>query len=319
MDDMTVDPIREASRRLVRELGFMKPTLAGTDMPPSAVHALVEVGRRGNMTASELCEVLGLEKSSVSRLLQKLVRAGELAEGACAHDGRAKPLCLTPKGRETLSRIDAFACAQVRAALQFLPPHIRISLHQGLGAYADALAASRTEASVLAKTAPKMMWGYQPGIIGRVVEMHANYYARTTGFGAFFESKVASGMAEFAGRLDRPVNQIWSVMDDGGRIVGSIAIDGEDLGDNSAHLRWFIVDDGQRGGGVGRLLLTEALSFCDAIGFGKTRLWTFKGLDAARKLYEANGFILENEQSGQQWGTEVTEQIFVRHSQAEKV
>ncbi|WP_143589560.1 bifunctional helix-turn-helix transcriptional regulator/GNAT family N-acetyltransferase [Thalassospira mesophila] len=313
---MTVNPIREASRRLVRELGFMKPTLAGTDMPPSSVHTLVEIGRRGILTASELCEVLGLEKSSVSRLVQKLVRAGELVEGASAHDGRAKPLCLTPKGRETLARIDAFASAQVRAALQCLPPHSHATVHQGMGAYADALAASRTKTPVLANPAPKIMPGYQPGIIGRVVEMHAHYYANISGFGAFFESKVASGMAEFAGRLDHRVNQIWAATDGGGHVVGSIAIDGEDLGDNSAHLRWFIVGDGQRGSGVGRALLRQALSFCDACGFAKTRLWTFKGLDAARKLYEANGFILENEQTGQQWGTEVTEQTFVRDYQA---
>ena len=34
-----IGPIRDASRRLVRELGFMRATLAGTNLPPSAVHA----------------------------------------------------------------------------------------------------------------------------------------------------------------------------------------------------------------------------------------------------------------------------------------
>lgn len=28
------------------------------------------------------------------------------------------------------------------------------------------------------------------------------------------------------------------------RLVGSVAIDGEDLGNNEAHLRWFILDVG---------------------------------------------------------------------------
>jgi hypothetical protein len=32
-----VDAIRAASRRLVRELGFMGGDFAGTDLPPSAV------------------------------------------------------------------------------------------------------------------------------------------------------------------------------------------------------------------------------------------------------------------------------------------
>jgi GNAT superfamily N-acetyltransferase len=71
------------------------------------------------------------------------------------------------------------------------------------------------------------------------------------------------------------------------RIVGSIAIDGQDL--STAHLRWFILDDGCRGSGVGRQLLRAAVEFCDQHGFDAIQLWTFKGLDAARRLYERPG------------------------------
>ena len=96
------------------------------------------------------------------------------------------------------------------------------------------------------------------------------------------------------------------------RIVGSVAIDGQDLGNNQAHLRWFILDDGCRGGGIGRQLLTQALAFCDQRGFASTELWTFQGLDAARKLYESLGFALVHEEAGQQWGSTVVEQQFSR-------
>jgi hypothetical protein len=33
--------------------------------------------------------------------------------------------------------------------------------------------------------------------------------------------------------------------------MGSIAMDGQDLGENIVHLRWFIVDDSVRGSGAG--------------------------------------------------------------------
>jgi GNAT superfamily N-acetyltransferase len=94
--------------------------------------------------------------------------------------------------------------------------------------------------------------------------------------------------------------------------VGSLAIDGEDLGNDEAHLRWFILDDGCRGGGIGRHLLTEALDFCDRQNFSAIQLWTFKGLEAARRLYESLGFELTHEEQGNQWGTAVTEQQFTR-------
>ncbi len=157
----------------------------------------------------------------------------------------------------------------------------------------------------------EIIQGYRPGIIARVTEMHAIYYAEASGFGQAFESVVAGGLAEFANRLDRPVNCIWAAMLDG-RIVGSIAVDGEDIGNGVAHLRWFIVDGSTRGTGAGKVLLRTALEFADAGGFGETHLWTFSGLSAARHLYQTHGFELAEERPGDQWGTEVLEQRFVR-------
>ena len=153
--------------------------------------------------------------------------------------------------------------------------------------------------------------GYRPGIIGRIAEMHAVYYSRGAGFGQFFEARVASGVAEFTGRLSSSRNALWAALD-GERIVGSIAVDGEDLGENTGHLRWFILDEGFRGGGAGRRLLAEAVAFCDTCRFDRTRLWTFSTLLAARTLYERFGFALEEEFAGTQWGEEVQEQVFVR-------
>lgn len=153
--------------------------------------------------------------------------------------------------------------------------------------------------------------GYKCGLIGVVTELHARYYDREHGFGADFEAKVAAGLAEFVPRLGKGCNQIWHISNDD-RFVASIAIDGEDLGNNIAHLRWFIVDDVLRGDGAGRELLNRALNFCDHCGFEACDLWTFKGLDSARHLYESTGFVLEEQWQGDQWGTEVEEQRFRR-------
>lgn len=140
-----IPPIRDASRRLVRELGFLRATLAGTSLPPSAVHALVEIGAAGALPASALRARLLLDKSSVSRMLAKLVAAGEVAEAPCRQDGRVKLLSLTAQGRATLAGIDRFAERQVAAALDRLAPERIAPLAESLAAYAAALAASRLE------------------------------------------------------------------------------------------------------------------------------------------------------------------------------
>lgn len=306
-----IESVRSTSRRLVRELGFMGDALAGTDLAPSAVHALIEIGQKADITASDLSDLLLLEKSSVSRMLKRLIGKGLLTVARSGEDARSKRLALSDRGQVLLAVIHARAREQVERALGGLSATAQRVVVDGLTAYADALAGCRIGAPLGAIRPVETRFGHAPGAIGRIVEMHASYYAAHWDFGAFFEAKVAQGLAEFAGRLGRPSNGLWLGLLNG-RIVGSVAIDGEDLGRNEAHLRWFVVDAEAQGLGLGRRLLRQALDFCDRQGFDGVRLWTFKGLDAARKLYEDSGFVLAESFAGDQWGKEVTEQIFFR-------
>jgi len=138
-----IDDIRAASRQMVRELGFMDATVAATDYPPSAVHTILEIGIRGPMTAGQLVRFLHLEKSSVSRLVRKLIESGELTEMSDAGDARFKPLTLTAKGRRTLAALHAFGRRQVSGALARLTEAERRTVRDGLMLYARALDADR--------------------------------------------------------------------------------------------------------------------------------------------------------------------------------
>lgn len=151
--------------------------------------------------------------------------------------------------------------------------------------------------------------GYLPGAIGRIVELHGSFYARRAGFGLYFESKVARELCNFMQRCEEGRDGLWLALHDG-RVEGSIAIDGSRAGTEGAHLRWFIVADPLRGCGIWERLLQSSLDFCRATGYERVYLWTFGGLDAARRLYERCGFRLTTERRGAQWGIEVNEQRF---------
>lgn len=302
-----IELVREASRQLVRELGFMHESLAGTDLSPSAVHALIEIEKHEGITARTLSAILRLEKSSVSRMLRKLILSGDVLEEPGEQDARERRLSLTAAGRSRVTAIHAFAREQVVSALDRLSPDQCNVVLDGLRLYAGSLAADGPDPAPPLRIAS----GYRPGLIARITEMHALHYADASGFGQAFESVVAGGLAAFCDRLDRPANNIWSAIH-GDRIIGSIAIDGEDLGSGIAHLRWFIVEEAVRGGGTGRRLLSTALDFVDRNRFEETHLWTFAGLAAARHLYERHGFVCVEERPGRQWGSEVLEQRFMR-------
>jgi len=140
-----IDDIRAASRLMVRELGFMDATVAATNYPPSAVHTILEIGIRGSLTSGELCDFLRLEKSSVSRMVRKLIECGELKETPDAADARSKLLSLTARGRRTLAALHAFGRQQVTGALEGLSEAEQRTVRDGLMLYARALRQSRAE------------------------------------------------------------------------------------------------------------------------------------------------------------------------------
>ncbi len=151
--------------------------------------------------------------------------------------------------------------------------------------------------------------GYQPGCIGRITQLHAEYYKRHAGFGVYFESKVARELGAFCDSFDPVRDGLWLVQAEG-EYHGSIAIDGRHAADQGAHLRWFILSDALRGQGFGKRLIAAALAFCRQCTYPRVYLWTFQGLAAAAHLYRAAGFQLVEEFAGLQWGREVIEQRY---------
>ncbi|MBC3917098.1 MarR family transcriptional regulator [Undibacterium sp. CY18W] len=311
--ETTILELREFSRKLVRELGFMRPTLADSDLAPSAVHAILEIGGRPGMNAKTLGNILRLDKSNTSRQVGKLETAGLLERRVASEDARSTNLYLTSAGQKIRKKIDLYASKQVSSALSYITPSDQQALVRALALYVDALAQNNqpdtdTENSTNPLDMP-ILEGYQPGCIGDIAGLHARFYSAHWHFGAFFEQKVATELASFTGDLPADGKALWTYADNG-RTLASLAIDG-DPETGIAHLRWFIVDDSLRGSGIGRQLMAQAMKYVDQ-RFSETYLWTFKGLDAARHLYESFGFQLSNEEEGVQWGTSVTEQRFSR-------
>lgn len=162
--------------------------------------------------------------------------------------------------------------------------------------------------ALAAPDGPRILPGYVPGAIGAIGRLHGLYYAREHGFGVRFEAKVTRELADFCARFDPRYDGLWFAVDRG-EVHGSLVIDGHGSA-GTAHLRWFILGDAVRGKGLGHRMMDAAMAFCRRAGHRNVYLNTFKGLDAARSLYERAGFTLVDERDGETWGTAVTEQRF---------
>jgi GNAT superfamily N-acetyltransferase len=143
----------------------------------------------------------------------------------------------------------------------------------------------------------------RPGDVGFITYLHGILYAREQGWDYTFDAYVAVPLAEFA-KSHSPRERVWIVENDG-KIVGSAAV--VKFTEREAQLRWLLLDPNVRGLGIGRLLVEDALKFCQASGYSSVFLWTVKTLTRATKLYQSLGFRETQRQTHEIWGAIVTE------------
>jgi GNAT superfamily N-acetyltransferase len=146
----------------------------------------------------------------------------------------------------------------------------------------------------------------KPGDIGSLIYLHGVLYAKEHGWDHTFEAYVAGPLAEFA-KSQTLRGRIW-IVEESEKVLGSIAI--VEVSKEEAQLRWLLLHPKLRGQGIGRMLMAEAISFCEAQGYTIVFLWTVSALGAAAKLYEEFGFHISEETIRQIWGTTVTEQRY---------
>jgi GNAT superfamily N-acetyltransferase len=151
--------------------------------------------------------------------------------------------------------------------------------------------------------------GYYPGVVGKMTEIHAVYYHANWGFDVSFETQVGRELSEFVGQFDADRDGLW-VATKNGEFAGAVAIDGHNASTDGVRLRWFIVVPEFQKCGIGKELILQAVNFCKHKCYPKVYLWTFEGLDGARRLYEAVNFRLCEESEAAQWGQTIKEQKF---------
>ena len=147
----------------------------------------------------------------------------------------------------------------------------------------------------------------EPGDAGYVAYMHGRYYWKNHCFYPSSEYYFIKYLADF---VHDPVGGMLWIAEADEKIIGSVAIVRVD--NKTAQFRWFLVDDAWQGRGLGKQLIQIALDFCRENTYEEVFLWTFKGLDKARTLYNNAGFVLTEEKVNNEWSNvEIIEQKMI--------
>lgn len=118
------DEFRHLLMEFIRRFGLLAgdQTPCGKPLPTSDAHALMCLRAAGEagLLQTVLAARLGLDKSTVSRLVVRLTESGHVTS-AVAADARARPIRLTRKGTRLAGEIEDASKRRFSALLEFVP------------------------------------------------------------------------------------------------------------------------------------------------------------------------------------------------------
>jgi DNA-binding MarR family transcriptional regulator len=136
-DDQLVDAVLGASRALVAVAARSLSDLA-EDVTLAQYRVLVELAARGPQRAAELAGVLQVERSTATRMCDRLVRKRLIHRRRESRDRRAVQVALTAEGRALVDRVTRRRRGEITRILERLAPRDRAAVLRALRAFANA-------------------------------------------------------------------------------------------------------------------------------------------------------------------------------------
>ncbi len=295
-----VERIRGFNRRWTEVIGLLDAGLLETPYSLPEARVIFELGRRSDAAPWEQVELrhrLRMDPSYLTRIVARLRRAGLVTAHRSDTDRRRVQLALTTAGRAAYADLDRRSVAQISALLD---PLTADDLRR-VGVAIDTIE------QVLDTEYQRIVTvrGLDSGDLGWVVQRHGEIYRDEYAWDITFEALIAEIVANYVANHRPGREQAWIADVDGSR-AGCVFCCQRD--DQTAQLRILIVEPSARGLGIGRRLVDECIDFARGAGYRTLMLWTNDVLVSARRIYEAAGFRLVDEEPHHSFGHDLVGQ-----------
>ncbi|MBV9819757.1 MAG: MarR family transcriptional regulator [Solirubrobacterales bacterium] len=136
-DDALVDSVLGASRALVAVAARSLATVA-EDVTLAQYRALVEIASRGPLRPADLAEALRVDRSTATRMCDRLLRKRLVTRRRIVEDRRGVRISLTAAGRDLVSVVTRRRLEEIGRIVERMPAASRQRVAEALHAFADA-------------------------------------------------------------------------------------------------------------------------------------------------------------------------------------
>lgn len=297
MDD-SIATVREFNRGWTEVLGLLDRGLLETEHSLAEARVIFELAQRDSWERLDLRDRLDMDPSFLTRVLRRLERDGFVVSKHSEVDRRALELSLTDGGREAFEILDGRSVGQINDLLAPLTRDQERTVTESMSIISRLLIPVERKDEIVLR-------GLRPGDMGWVVQRHGALYWDEYGWDSEFEALVARIVANYREDMDSERENAWIAELDGAR-AGCVFCCERD--EETAQLRILLVEPWARGHGIGTRLVDQCVSFARRTGYSKMTLWTNDVLSSARRIYEAEGFVLVEEEDHHSFGHDLVGQ-----------
>ncbi len=295
------EAMRRFNRFYTKQIGVLHERLLRSPFSLTEARVIYELAHHEKMTATELCNELGLDAGYLSRILRHFNKRGLINKQLSQRDGRQNLLSLTERGQEAFATLNARSHNEIGAMLRDLSTGDQKRLVKAMHTIEGLLGAQPEN------KAPYLLRSHQPGDMGWVVHRHGVLYAEEYDWDEKFEALVAGIVAKFIQHHHPRQERCW-IAEMEGEIVGSVFLIRQSK--TVAKLRLLLVEPKARGLGLGTRLVRECVRFARHAGYRKIVLWTNDVLHAARHIYEKTGFRMVRQRPHHSFGHDLIGQTW---------
>lgn len=304
--------VRRFNRDHTRLVGALDEGLLSSPYSLPQVRVLYEIANTPDVSAADLTRILRIDPGYLSRLVKGLEEAGLVRRDPVPGNAKRLVLKLTDEGAETFAGLNAASASEVEALLAPLPEDRQCRLVGAMETIAKILHhdGPQEEPNIMrAPAEPFRLRDPVPGDMGWITHRHGVLYWQEYRWDWRFEALVAEIVGSFAANFQPEWERCWVAErdgPDGPEVIGSVFLVRES--DDVAKLRLLYVEPSARGMKLGRALVQACIAFARAKSYRRMTLWTNDVLTAARRIYEAEGFQLAEEEPHHSFGHDLVGQ-----------